>query len=129
MKKVFVSILFIAAMASCKKEETPPAEKTYTVEYKITATPKANTSVSGNITYVSKTSASTTATFSSSPWTVTEGTWKLKAGDKIGFTATLSNMASYQATLLVDGGLRINKGESSTFMASPTTIVVDYTVE
>jgi hypothetical protein len=129
MKKILVSLLFIATIVSCKKEETPPAEKTYTVEYKITATPKANTSVSGNITYVSKTSASATATFSSSPWTVTEGTWKLKAGDKIGFTATLSNMASYQATLLVDGGLRINKGESSTFMASPTTIVVDYTVE
>jgi len=129
MKKILASLLFIATIVSCKKEETSPAEKTYTVEYRITATPKANTSVSGNITYVSKTSASATATFSSSPWTVTESTWKLKAGDKIGFTATLSNMASYQARLLVDGGLRINKGESSTFMASPTTIVVDYTVE
>jgi hypothetical protein len=129
MKKILASVLLIAAIASCKKEETPPAEKTYTVEYKLTATPKANTSVSGNITYVSKTSASATATFSSSPWTVTESTWKLKAGDKIGFTATLSNMASYQATLLVDGGVRVIRGESSTFMASPTTIVVDYTVE
>ena len=129
MKKILASFLLIAAIASCKKEETPPADKTYTVEYKLTATPKANTSVSGNITYVSKTSAAATATFSSSPWTVTESTWKLKAGDKIGFTATLSNMASYQATLLVDGGVRIIKQESSTFMASPTTIVVDYTVE
>ena len=129
MKKILVSLLLIAAIASCKKEETPPAEKTYTVEYKLTATPKANTSVSGNITYVSKTSASATATFSSSPWTVTESTWKLKAGDKIGFTATLSNMASYQATLLIDGGVRVFNQESSTFMASPTTVVVDYTVE
>jgi hypothetical protein len=129
MKKILASVLLIAAIASCKKEETPPAEKTYTVEYKLTATPKANTSVSGNITYVSKTSASATATFSSSPWTVTESTWKLKAGDKIGFTATLSNMASYQATLLIDGGVRVFNQESSTFMASPTTVVVDYTVE
>jgi|LauGreDrversion4_2_1035121.scaffolds.fasta_scaffold70955_4 hypothetical protein len=38
MKKVFVSILFIAAMASCKKEETL-VEKTYTVEYNIKTTP------------------------------------------------------------------------------------------
>ena len=129
MKKILASLLIIAAIASCKKEETPPAEKTYTVEYKLTATPKPNTSLSGNITYVSKTSASATATFSSSPWTVTETTWKLKAGDKIGFTATVSNMASYQATLLVDGGVRVIKQESSSFMSSPTTIVVDYTVE
>lgn len=129
MKKILASILLIAAIASCKKEENPPAEKTYTVEYKLTATSKPNTSISGNITYVSKTSASATATFSSSPWTVTETTWKLKAGDKIGFTATLSNMASYQATLLVDGGVRVIKQESSSFMSSPTTIVVDYTVE
>ena len=116
-------------MLLVKKKKLLLWKKTYTVEYKLTATPKANSTVSGNITYVSKTSASATATFSSSPWTVTESTWKLKAGDKIGFTATLSNMASYQATLLVDGGVRINKGESSTFMASPTTVVVDYTVE
>jgi hypothetical protein len=129
MKKILTSLLVIAAIASCKKEETPPAEKTYTVEYKLTATPKPNTSLSGNITYVSKTSASATATFSNSPWTLTESTWKLNAGDKIGFTATLSNMASYQASLLVDGVARIIKQESSTFMPSPTTIVVDYTVE
>lgn len=129
MKRLFVSFMLLACIASCKKEETPPAEKTYTVEYKLTATPKPNTTLSGNITYVSKTSASATATFSSSPWSVTETTWKLKAGDKIGFTATLSNMASYQATLLIDGGVRVIKQESSTFMASPTTIVVDYTLD
>jgi hypothetical protein len=129
MKKILASLLLIAAITSCKKEETIPTEKTYTVEYKLTATPKPNTSVSGNITYISKTSASATATFSSSPWTVTENTWKLKAGDKIGFTATLSNMASYQATLLIDGAVRVINQESSTFMPSPTNIVVDYTVQ
>lgn len=129
MKKILVSLLIIAAIASCKKGETPPAEKTYTVEYNIKATPKPNTSFSGNVTYVSKTSASATATFSSSPWTVTETAWKLKAGDKIGCTVTLTDVASYEVAIIIDGGVRVFKQASSTFMPSPTTVSVDYTFQ
>lgn len=128
MKRLFTSLVLIAALASCKKEETP-VDKTYTVEYNIKATPKANTSFSGNVTYVSKTSASATATFSTSPWTVTETAWKLKAGDKIGCTVTLTDVSSYQVAILVDGGVRVFKQESSTFMPSPTTVSVDYTIQ
>ena len=128
MKRLFTTLVLIAALASCKKEETP-VDKTYTVEYNIKATPKANASFSGNVTYVSKTSASATATFSTSPWTVTETVWKLKAGDKIGCTVTLTDVSSYQVAILVDGGVRVFKQESSTFMPSPTTVSVDYTIQ
>ena len=129
MKKILASLIFIAAIASCKKEETPPAEKTYTVEYNIKATPKANTSFSGNVTYVSKTSTSSTATFSTSPWTVTETAWKLKAGDKIGCTVTLTDVASYEVLIIVDGGVKAFKQLSLTLMPSPTTVSVDYTIQ
>ena len=131
MKKLFVLFILLALIASCKKEETAPVpgEKTYTVEYKVTATPKANTTISGEISYVSKTSASSTATFSTSPWTVTESAWKLKAGDQIGFTATLSNVSSYEAFVIVDGVVRVFERTFSTFMPSPTTVVLQYKVE
>lgn len=128
MKRLFTSLVLIAALASCKKEETP-VDKTYTVEYNIKATSKANTSFSGNVTYVSKTSASATASFSTSPWTVTETAWNLKAGDKVGCTVTLTDVASYQVAIIVNGGVKVIKQETSTFMPSPTTVSVEYIVE
>lgn len=129
MKRLFASLLFIAALASCKKEETPVVDKTYTVEYSIKATPKANTSFSGNVTYVSKASASATATFSTSPWTATETAWNLKAGDKVGCTVTLTNVSSFQVAIIVDGGVKVFQQETSTFMPSPTTVSLDYTIQ
>lgn len=127
MKKILVSLLFIAAITSCKKEETP-VEKTYTVEYKLTCTPLANTSLSGPITYISKTSAAASGTLSNNQWTVTEQSWSLKAGDKIGFRASIANLASYQSTLTIDGGVRVLQSGSQTFPVT-TNIVLDYTIE
>jgi hypothetical protein len=128
MKKIICSLLFISVLTSCKKEDTPVVEKIYTVEYKLTGTPLANTSLTGTISYISKTSATTSGSLSNNQWTATEGAWKLKAGDKIGFTAAIANFASYQATLTVDGGLRIFQTGSQTIPAT-TNINVAYTVE
>ena len=128
MKKLVILFLAAAVFNSCKKEDTPVVEKIYTVEYKLTGTPLANTSLTGTISYISKTSATTSGSLSNNQWTVTEGSWKLKAGDKIGFTAAIANLASYQATLNVDGGLRIFQAGSQTIPAT-TNINVAYTVE
>lgn len=106
MKKLFVSLILLVSITSCKKEETaPPApiEQTYTVEYSITASARTNTTLSGDVTYVSKTSATATANFSAGQWTVTEREWKLKAGDVVGFEAPLLNLGSYEARLIVNG--------------------------
>ncbi len=127
MKKILVSLLFIVAITSCKKEEKP-VEKTYTVEYKLTCTPLANTSLSGPITYISKTSAAASGTLSNNQWTVTEQSWSLKAGDKIGFKASIANLASYQSTLTIDGGVRVLQSGSQTFPIT-TNIFLDYTIE
>lgn len=121
MKKLFVSFMLLASIVSCKKEEEPipvPEEKTYTVEYKITASPRAGTTLSGDITYVSKTSSTTTATFSGNSWSVTETGWKLKSGDVIGFQAPLANIGSFEASLLIDG--RVWAYEQLTNYVGPT---------
>ena len=127
MKKILTSLLFIATIVSCKKEETP-VEKTYTIEYKLTCTPLANTTLSGPITYISKTSATASGTLSNNQWTATEQSWTLKAGDKIGFRASIANAASYQATLIIDGGVRVFQSGGQTFPVT-TNIVLDYTIE
>jgi len=127
MKKILASLIFIAAIASCKKDNTPVA-KTYTVEYKLTGTPLANTTLSGNISYVSKTSASASGSLSNNQWIVTEGSWTLKAGDKVGFNAAIANLATYQATISVDGGVKVLQGGGQSFPVT-TNIVVSYTVE
>ncbi len=128
MKRLFVSFMLLVSIASCKKEETTPAGKTYTVEYKLTCTPLANTSLSGAITYISKSSATASGTLSNNQWTVTEQSWSLKPGDKIGFRASIANLASYQSTLTIDGGRRVLQSGSQTLPVT-TNIVLDYTIE
>jgi hypothetical protein len=128
MKKIFASLLFITAFVSCKKEETPPANKTYTVEYKIELTASPNTTLSGTATYVSKASATATATLASPGWTVTETAWALKAGDKIGFTANVTNVGSYKAYIIVDGGVKTFESLTQTLPYNGT-IKLDYLVE
>ena len=127
MKKVFVSILFIAAMASCKKEEIP-VTKPYNIEYKIWGTPLSNTSVSGTVTYISKASATTEGSVNNFGWNVTENNWNLGVGDKVGFTASVANFASFQASIIVDGTIVVFR---NVFETVPTTsnIKLSYTLE
>ncbi|MEY4627684.1 MAG: hypothetical protein RLZZ595_10 [Bacteroidota bacterium] len=127
MKKILALLIFIATIASCKKDNTPVA-KNYTVEYKLTGTPLANTTLSGNISYVSKTSATASGSLSNNQWIATEGSWTLKAGDKVGFNAAIANLATYQATISVDGGVKVLQGGGQSFPVT-TNIVVSYTVE
>ena len=130
MKKILASLIFIATIASCKKEETPVpvVEKTYSVEYKIELTPSTNTTFSGTATYVSKTSATASATLSSPVWTVTETAWALKAGDQIGFTANVTNVGSYKAYIIVDGGVKTYENLTQSFPYNGT-IKLDYLVQ
>lgn len=118
----------LSILVSCKKEDTVPAEKTYTVKYEVVGTPQPNSSISGNISYISKTSPTATGSMSISGWTVTETNWALKPGDKVGFTATLSNLATYQAAIIVDGGIRVLDMQSSTFPLN-YPITLSYTIE
>jgi hypothetical protein len=122
MKKIFTSFMLLALIASCKKEDTTPSpdpvEKTYTVEYRLTASARANTTLSGDITYVSKASPTSKVTFSGGQWTVTESAWNLKAGDIVGFEVPLLNMGSYEARLIVNG-IRVGY-EALTNYAGPT---------
>lgn len=121
MKSLFGTILLIVLFASCKKEETAPTEKTYTVKYEVVGTPQPNSNISGTISYISKNSPTATGSWSISGWSVTETNWALKPGDKIGFTATLSNLASYQAAIIVDGGIRV-------FDLQATTLPLNYPI-
>jgi len=127
MEKVFVSILFIAAMASCKKEEIP-VTKPYNIEYKIWGTPLSNTSVSGTVTYISKSSATTEGSVNDFGWNVTENNWNLGVGDKVGFTASVANFASFQASIIVDGTIVVFR---NVFQTVPTnsSIKLSYTIE
>jgi len=128
MKKILASLLFIATIASCKKEESPAANKTYTVQYKIELTASPNTTLSGTATYVSKTSATTSAILSSPGWTVTETAWALKSGDQIGFTANVTNVGSYKAYIIVDGGVKTYENLTQSFPYNGT-IKLDYLVQ
>jgi len=128
MKKILASLLFIATIVSCKKEETPVTEKTYSVQYKIELTASPNTTLSGTASYISKTSASTSAVLASPGWTFTETNWVLKKGDKIGFTATVANVGSYKASIVVDGGVRALDNLSQSLPYNGT-IQLSYTVE
>lgn len=128
MKKIICSLLFILVMFSCKKEESVPTEKTYTVKYEVVGTPQPNANISGSISYVSKNSPTATSSWSISGWSATETNWALKPGDKIGFTATLSNLASYQAAIIVDGGIRVFDLQASTFPLN-YPITLTYTIE
>ena len=127
MKKVFVSILFIAAMVSCKKEEIP-VTKPYNIEYKIWGTPLSNTSVSGTVTYISKSSATTEGSVNDFGWNVTENNWNLGVGDKVGFSASVANFASFQASIIVDGTIVVFR---NVFQTVPTnsSIKLSYTIE
>jgi hypothetical protein len=106
MKKLICSLLVLSILASCKKEESVPAEKTYIVKYEVVGSPQPNSNISGSVSYISKNSPTATGSWSISGWSVTESNWALKPGDKVGFTATLSNLASYQAAIIVDGVMR-----------------------
>jgi hypothetical protein len=121
MKKIICSLFIVSSLLSCKKEETTPAEKTYSVKYEVVGTPQQNSNISGNISYISKNSPTSTGSWSISGWTVTESNWALKPGDKVGFTATLSNLASYQAAIIVDGGIRV-------FDLQATTLPLNYPI-
>ena len=103
MKKFICSLLVLSIFTSCKKEETIPTENTYTVKYEVVGSPQPNSNISGSVSYISKNSPTATGSWSISGWSVTESNWALKPGDKVGFTATLSNLASYQAAIIVDG--------------------------
>ncbi len=128
MKKIICSLLIISSLLSCKKEDTTPAEKTYTVKYEVVGTPQPNSNISGSVSYISKNSPTATGSWSISGWTVTESNWALKPGDKVGFTATLSNLASYQAAIIVDGAIRVFNVESSTLPLN-YPITLSYTIE
>lgn len=128
MRKILIALSFIASFVSCKKEDNVPAEKTYTVKYEVVGTPQPNSNVSGNISYISKNSPTATGSWSISGWSVTESNWALKPGDKVGFTATLSNLATYQAAIIVDGGIRVLDMQSSTFPLN-YPITLSYTIE
>ena len=127
MKKFALLVLAAAIFVSCKKEETPVG-KTYTVKYQVVGTPQLTGSISGQISYISKTSQAATGSMSISGWTVTESNWALKPGDKVGFTATISNLATYQAAITVDGGIRVLDIQSSTFPLN-YPITLSYTIE
>ena len=128
MKKIICALLFISILASCKKEAAVPTEKTYSVKYEVVATPQQNSNISGSVSYISKNSPTATGSWSISGWTVTESNWALKPGDKVGFTATISNLASYQAAITVDGGIRVLEKQSSTFPLN-YPITLSYTIE
>lgn len=128
MKKIVFALSLLVALVSCKKEEVVPQEKTYSVKYQIVGTPQPTGPISGQISYISKTSTSATGSMSISGWTVTESNWALKPGDKVGFTATLSNLASYQAAIIVDGAIRVLDAQSSTFPLN-YPITLSYTIE
>lgn len=127
MKKVLVSLLFIAALASCKKEEKPMS-KPYNIEYKILVTPLANSSVTGTVTYISKTSATSAGSVTNSGWNVAENNWVLNVGDKVGFTASVANFATYQATIVVDGAVRVIQSGAQTLPIT-TNLNLSYTIE
>jgi hypothetical protein len=128
MRKLLIAISLITLIVSCKKEDKVPTEKTYTVKYEVVGTPQPNGSISGQISYISKNSQSATGSMSISGWTVTESNWALKPGDKVGFTATLSNLASYQAAIIVNGAIRVLDAQSSTFPLN-YPITLSYTIE
>ena len=128
MKKIICSLLFISILAACKKEESAPTEKTYSVKYEVVGTPQQNLNISGSISYISKNSPTASGSWSISGWTVTESNWALKPGDKVGFTATLSNLGSYQAAIIVDGAIRVFNVESSTLPLN-YPITLSYTIE
>ena len=128
MKKIICSLLFISILAACKKEETAPTEKTYSVKYEVVGTPQQNSNISGSISYISKNSPTATGSWSISGWTVTESKWALKPGDKVGFTATLSNLASYQAAIIVDGVIE-EIGFGATTLPLNYPITLSYTIK
>ena len=127
MKKVLVSLFFIAALASCKKEKSP-LTKPYNIEYKIWGTPLSNKTVSGTVTYVSKTSATTAGSVNDFGWNVAESNWTLKVGDKVGFTASVANFATYQASIIVDGAVVIFRNGAQTVPIT-TNLTLSYTLE
>jgi hypothetical protein len=128
MKKIISLLLIISSLLSCKKEDATPTDKTYTVKYEVVGTPQPNLNISGSVSYISKNSPTATGSWSISGWSNTESNWALKPGDKVGFTATLSNLASYQAAIIVDGVIRVFNVESSTLPLN-YPITLSYTIE
>lgn len=128
MKKLICSLLVISILVSCKKEESVPTGNTYTVKYEVVGAPQPNSNISGSISYISKNSPTATGSWSISGWSVTESNWALKPGDKVGFTATLSNLASYQAAIIVNGGIRVFDLQSTTLPLN-YPINLTYTIE
>lgn len=116
MKKIICLLVFIPFLFGCNKNESVPVptEKTYEVEFKVDLAPIANTTLSGTVIYVSKTSTTATATLSSPGWSVKETKWALKSGDKIGFTTNTKNVGNYKAFIIIDGAVRVFKTYAST---------------
>lgn len=127
MKKILASLFFIAAIVSCKKEETVKS-KPYNIEYKIFGSPLANASVTGSVSYISKTSANTVGSLTSTLWNVAESNWNLNVGDKVGFTASVANFATYQASIVVDGVVRVFQNGAQTVPIT-TNLILSYTIE
>jgi hypothetical protein len=127
MKKVLVPLFFIAALVSCKKEKTP-VSKPYNIEYKIWGTPFLNTSVSGTVTYVSKTSVTSVGSVNNFGWNVAENNWNLSVGDKVGFNASVANFSNFQASIIVDGVVVIFRNVVQTVPAT-SNLQLSYTIE
>jgi hypothetical protein len=127
MKKLVFLFLAAAVFSSCKKEEKPMS-KPYNIEYKILVTPLANSSVTGTVTYISKTSATSAGSVTDSRWNVAENNWNLNVGDKVGFTASVANFADYQASIIVDGVIRVIQIGAQTVPIT-TKLNLSYTIE
>ena len=127
MKKVLVSLFFIAALAACKKEKTP-LTKPYYIEYKIWGNPFSNSIVSGTVTYASKTSPTSVDSVTNAGWNVVENNWNLKVGDKVGFTVSVVNFAYFQASIIVDGAVVDFRNVFQTVPIT-TNVNLSYTIE
>lgn len=118
MKNLIAAILVISLFVSCNKDNSP-TQKEYEIEYKIELAPIANTTLSGKVEYISKTSRSADASLSSPGWSVKESNWKLESGDRVGFsTSKITNLGSYKAYLIIDGAVQTFESATSTLPIS-----------
>lgn len=117
MKPIFISLLIVVLVSSCKKEEIVKS-KPYNIEYKIIVTPLVNSNITGAVSYISKTSTSSPGNVSNLGWSIAESNWNLNVGDKIGFTASVGNFSTIQASIIVDGITRVFQNGVQTMPAN-----------
>lgn len=117
MKPFFISLMLVVLVSSCKKEEIVKS-KPYNIQYKIIVTPLVNSNITGAVSYISKTSTSSPGNVSNLGWSIAESNWNLNVGDKIGFTASVGNFATIQASIIVDGITRVFQNGVQTMPAN-----------